>query len=146
MLGNFSCFCCRLLTFFKKLSFSKNSFRNTFSYQSVKHLGSRSGPTFCRSWSGSKLFAKVISWKQVTMRRERMNFNMISDKENVSREDGSGSYRTGSQWRKCVWSRREHPHSQSVWSPRENLEPWTTDQKGEIEGLTINSLNTVKPV
>ena len=29
MLGNFSCFCCRLLTFFSKLTFSKNFFRNT---------------------------------------------------------------------------------------------------------------------
>ena len=29
MLGNFSCFCCRLLTFFSKLTFSKKSFRNT---------------------------------------------------------------------------------------------------------------------
>ena len=28
MLGNFSCFCCCLLTFFK-ITFSKNSFRNT---------------------------------------------------------------------------------------------------------------------
>ena len=28
MLGNFSCFCCRLLTFFK-FTFPKNSFRNT---------------------------------------------------------------------------------------------------------------------
>ena len=29
MLGNFSCFCCRLLTFFSKLIFKKNSFRST---------------------------------------------------------------------------------------------------------------------
>ena len=29
MLGNFSCFLCRLLTFFSKLTFSKNRFRNT---------------------------------------------------------------------------------------------------------------------
>ena len=29
MLGNFSCLCCRLLIFFSKLTFSKNSFRNT---------------------------------------------------------------------------------------------------------------------
>ena len=28
-------------------------------YQSVKLFGSRSGPTLCRSLSGSKLFAKV---------------------------------------------------------------------------------------
>ena len=29
MLGNFSCFCFHLLTFFSKLTFSKASFRNT---------------------------------------------------------------------------------------------------------------------
>ena len=28
MLGNFSCFCCRLLTFFSKSTFSQNSFKN----------------------------------------------------------------------------------------------------------------------
>ena len=33
-------------------------------YQIVKLFGSRSGPTFCRSWSGSKLFANVISRQQ----------------------------------------------------------------------------------
>ena len=43
-------------------------------YQSVKQFGSRSWPTFCRSWSGSKLFAKVISKAS----RERVNiFNLI---------------------------------------------------------------------
>ena len=30
----------------------------------VKQFGSRSGPTFCWAWSGSKLFAKVISRQQ----------------------------------------------------------------------------------
>ena len=35
MLGNFSCFCCRLLTFFKKITFSKNSFRNTIECKKV---------------------------------------------------------------------------------------------------------------
>ena len=43
MLGNFSCFCCRLLTF-SKLSFSKNCEDH---YQSIKQFGPRSGPTFC---------------------------------------------------------------------------------------------------
>ena len=44
MLGNFSCFCCRLLTFFKT-----NVFKRFFQehYQSVKQFGSRSGMTFC---------------------------------------------------------------------------------------------------
>ena len=36
-------------------------------YQSVKWFGSISGPTFYRFWSGSKLFAKVISKWQTTV-------------------------------------------------------------------------------
>ena len=56
LLGNFPYFYC-LLTFFK-INFLKNFFpqHNQF----VKRFGSRSGPTFCWSWSGSKVFAKVI--------------------------------------------------------------------------------------
>ena len=45
-------------------TFSENTVRNTI-IKSVKQIGSRSidrpGPTFCRAWSGFKLFAKVIS-------------------------------------------------------------------------------------
>ena len=49
--------------FFFKINFClKISFRNTL--QSVKQFGSRSGLTFCLSWSGYKLFAKVISRPQ----------------------------------------------------------------------------------
>ena len=47
--SNFSCFNCRLLTFFK-INFFKKFFQEH--YQSVKQ--------FCQSWYGSKLFAKVI--------------------------------------------------------------------------------------
>ena len=61
MLGNYSCFCCRLLTFFK-MNFFKKIFQEH--YQSVKQFGSRSGPMFCQSWSGSKLFAKVMIRRQ----------------------------------------------------------------------------------
>ena len=45
------------------LFFKINLFKKLFQehYQGVKQFGSRSGPTFCRSWSGFKLFAKVIS-------------------------------------------------------------------------------------
>ena len=48
---------------FFKLTFSKNSFPKIFqeNFQSVKRIGFRSGPTLCRSWSDSKLFAKVTS-------------------------------------------------------------------------------------
>ena len=45
-LGNFSCFCCRLLAFFKINFFKKFFYKH---YQSVKRFGSRSGPTMCRS-------------------------------------------------------------------------------------------------
>ena len=61
MLDNFSYFCC-LLTFLKlNLNFQKFFHKH---YQSVKQFGSRSGRTFCQPWSGSKLFAKVISRRQ----------------------------------------------------------------------------------
>ena len=46
--GYFSCFCCRLLPFFK-INFFKKLFQKHF--QSVKQFRSRSGPTQCRSWS-----------------------------------------------------------------------------------------------
>ena len=45
--------------FFSNQYFSDKFFQEY--HQSVKHFGSRSGRTFCRLWSGSKLFAKVIS-------------------------------------------------------------------------------------
>ena len=65
----FFCFCCHLLTFFKI-----NVFQKFFQehYQSVKQFGSRSGPMFCWSLSGSKLFAKVISRQQVTTGKEEV--------------------------------------------------------------------------
>ena len=53
---------CRLWIFFKSYFF-KNIFQEY--HQCVKQFGSRSGPKFCRAWSGSKLFAKVISrWQK----------------------------------------------------------------------------------
>ena len=61
MLGNFTCFFV-ICSFFKTI-FSKKIFPEY--HQSVKQFGSRSGPTFCQAWSGSKLFAKVISkWQK----------------------------------------------------------------------------------
>ena len=65
MLGNFSCLCCLPLTFFKMIFFKK-FFREY--HQSVKQCGLRSGLTCCQSWFGSKLFAKVISSRQVSAR------------------------------------------------------------------------------
>ena len=56
--GNFFMLFCFLLIFFK-FNFFEKFFQEY--YQSVKQFGSRSDPTFCRAWSGSKLFAKVIS-------------------------------------------------------------------------------------
>ena len=48
---------------FFKINFQKKT--NHKYYQSVKRFGSRSGPTFCRALSGSKLFAKIISRQQI---------------------------------------------------------------------------------
>ena len=61
MLGNFPSFYSCLLYFFK-INFFEKFFQEH--YQSDKQFGSRSGPTFWRSCSGSKLFAKVISRRQ----------------------------------------------------------------------------------
>ena len=47
---------------FFKINFFKKYFQDQ--YQSVRQLGFRSRPTFCQSWSGSKLFAKVIRSQQ----------------------------------------------------------------------------------
>ena len=63
IMDNFSCFCCRLLTFFK-MNFFQKFFQEHHHDQSVKQLWSRSALTFCLSWSGSKRFAKVISRRQ----------------------------------------------------------------------------------
>ena len=58
-----------LLTF-SNLNFStKKKFRKN--YQRVKWFGSSSGPTFCLSWSGSKLFAKVQQTTKVATSIER---------------------------------------------------------------------------
>ena len=77
MLGNVSCFFCRLLTFFN-INYFKKLFQKHF--QSVKRFGSRSGPTFCRSWSGSKLFAKVIIRRQKMplARKELTHISLLS--------------------------------------------------------------------
>ena len=53
------------MLFWRLIFFKINFFKKFFQkhYRNVKQFGSRSGLTLCRSWSGSKLFAKVISWK-----------------------------------------------------------------------------------
>ena len=49
---------------FLKINFFKKIFQEC---QAVWNLGSRSGTTFCRSWFGSKLFAKVIKGRQKSL-------------------------------------------------------------------------------
>ena len=65
MLGHF-CFL-SYADFFSKLTFQK--FIQEYD-QSVKQFGSRSGPTICRAWSGSKLFAKMISRRHCQVKRK----------------------------------------------------------------------------
>ena len=60
MLGNFPCFFCPLLTYFKVTLFKKKKIQER--YQSVKWSGSRLGPTFCWAWSGSKTVGKDYQW------------------------------------------------------------------------------------
>ena len=50
------------VVFFLKVTFSKKNLQEY--HQSVKQFGSRSGQTFCPAWSGSLLFAMVISRQQ----------------------------------------------------------------------------------
>ena len=50
MLGNCSCFCGRLLSFFSKLTFSKFLSGTLHVYRSVKQFGSRSESTFNWGW------------------------------------------------------------------------------------------------
>ena len=72
MLGNF--FMLFLLSAYcLKISFFKNFFQEH--YQSIERFGSRSGPTFCQCWSGSKLFVKVISrWQKSPLARKELNY------------------------------------------------------------------------
>ena len=57
-LGNLSCFFV-VCWFFFKINFFEKFFQQY--HLSVKQIGSRSGLMFCRVWSGSNLFEKVIS-------------------------------------------------------------------------------------
>ena len=61
MLVNFPCFNCGPVTVFK-FNYFKTFLQEH--YQSAKQFESRSGPIFCRYWSRSKLFAKLISRQQ----------------------------------------------------------------------------------
>ena len=73
--GKFFMIICRLLNFFKISFFEK--FLQDY-HQSSKQFVSRSGPTFCRARSGSKMFAKVISsqhWKVNNLVMLRCHFS-----------------------------------------------------------------------
>ena len=49
-------------------------------HQGVKQCGSRSGLTFCRAWSGFKLFAKVISrWQKLPLAGKELNAEQLLD-------------------------------------------------------------------
>ena len=49
-------------------------------HQGVKQYGSRSGPTFCRAWSWSKLLAKVISrWRKSPLVGKEFNTKQFLD-------------------------------------------------------------------
>ena len=77
MLDNFHAF-----VVFCWLVFKINLFKKFFQehYQSFKRFGFRSGPTMHRSWSGSKLFAKVIiisRQQNVAASKKRVNWIAI---------------------------------------------------------------------
>ena len=55
--------------------FKKKKFRNTIKVS--KQFGSWSGPTFCRFWSGSQLFTKVISrWQKWLLARKELSYTL----------------------------------------------------------------------
>ena len=61
---------------FFKINFFKKSFLEH--NQSVKWFGSRSKQIFCRSWSKSKLFAKVISgWQKWPLARKGLSYQLL---------------------------------------------------------------------
>ena len=62
--------------------FKKSRFQKTFQEcdQSTKQIGSWSGPWFCRTWSGSKMFAKQnTSWTElnVTISINAINYHLL---------------------------------------------------------------------
>ena len=72
MLGNFSCFCYFLLTFFK--TFSKISFRNTLK------VSNGLNPDFCWSWSGSKRLCLIYQqMTKVTTSKEKVNGSFFNN-------------------------------------------------------------------
>ena len=63
--------------FFFKINYFKKFFQEY--HQSVKQFGSRSGPTFCLAWSGSKLFTKVsVKEKKVAASKKRNNRHIFN--------------------------------------------------------------------
>ena len=92
---------CWLLTFFIKKNFKEH-------YQSVKQFGSRSGPTFCRPWSGSKLFAKVISrWQKSPLARKKLTlYLLVLSAYNLCKQFGTRSGQTKTvdlNWIQTAW-------------------------------------------
>ena len=89
---------------FFKLTFSKKIFQEY--HQSVKQFGSRSGPTFCRAWYGSKLFAKVIRRQQKSpLAGKELNPNL---KRGIN-----------SQKKKLSFKKKS-----TKWSPQPSLKYW----------------------
>ena len=85
MLGNFARFFCRLLIFFK-INFSKKFFQKY--HQSIKQFGSRSGLTYCQAWSGSKLFAKIISRRHKQVMSWRSKTSKIDSQRTKMNQNG----------------------------------------------------------
>ena len=93
-------------------SFKSNIFKKFFLeyYQSVKQFGSRSGLTFCRSWFGPKLSAKVISIRHKTSNPGRSHTFVEINHEIISTVillPSAESFKRGCcqlQAKVCAWS------------------------------------------
>ena len=80
MLGNFSCFCCRLLIFSKWFFFSKNSFQNTT--RVLNSFGSRSGqvgPDLVWVQTVCKVYQQMK--KVVASKKQVKSINIITTKK-----------------------------------------------------------------
>ncbi len=67
-------------------------------------------------------------------------FSCFADEEDVGGQDGSGGGGAGTRRPEAEDAERggEHAHSQSVRSPRANLESRPAEQTGEARGATHN--------
>ena len=115
MLGNFVFIFVVCWFFFFKIDFFKKFLQKY--YQSVKQFGSRSGPTECRSWSGSKLFAKVISIGQkLQLARKELNVAALNNLGYITRKGETQTSQLSYTDLITIWNLGLNKDSYSLWT------------------------------